>query len=122
MGDLKHEHGRQWEALCFYPKELHEFKKRIPDVIFADKTGNFLHPTEKPVSLISQIIQANVGDTILDPFLGSGSTLRAAKDLLRKGIGIEIEEKYAEIAAKRMEQEVFDFQEIKNNETCQLDF
>ena len=109
MGDLKHEHGRQWEAICFYPKEGHEFIKRIPDVLYADRTGNDLHPTEKPTEIISQLIQCNVGETILDPFMGSGTTLRAAKDLGRKAIGIEINERYCEIAASRLRQEVLDF-------------
>jgi site-specific DNA-methyltransferase (adenine-specific) len=68
------------------------------------------HPTQKPVSLMQWCLSFFPEyDTILDPFMGSGTTLRAAKDLGRKAIGIEIEEKYCEIAAKRMAQEVFDF-------------
>lgn len=106
MGDLKHEHGRQWEACCFYPKSGHEFIKRIPDVIFSDRTENNLHPTQKPEALMAQLIAANVGATILDPFAGSGTTGRAAKDLARKAVLIEREERYCEIAAKRMAQEV----------------
>jgi len=39
MGDLEHEHGRQWEAICFYAKDEHEFIKRIPDVIHCERTG-----------------------------------------------------------------------------------
>jgi site-specific DNA-methyltransferase (adenine-specific) len=106
MGDLKHEHGRQWEACCFYPKNDHEFITRIPDVIYAEKTGNELHPTQKPEALINRIIGANVGDLILDPFMGSGTTLRSAKDMGRRAIGIELDERYCEVAAKRMAQEV----------------
>lgn len=71
--------------------------------------GRF-HPTQKPVSLMQWCIDFTEG-TILDPFAGSGTTLRAAKDLGRKSIGIEIEERYCEIAAQRCAQEVMDFGE-----------
>jgi site-specific DNA-methyltransferase (adenine-specific) len=66
------------------------------------------HPTQKPLEVMTWCInQAPDGCvSILDPFMGSGTTLRAAKDLGRKAIGIEIEERYCEIAAKRMQQEV----------------
>jgi site-specific DNA-methyltransferase (adenine-specific) len=64
------------------------------------------HPTEKNIKLIS--VLCGKSEFILDPFMGSGTTLRAAKDLNRKAIGIEIEEKYCEIAAQRMCQEVLE--------------
>ena len=64
------------------------------------------HPTQKPLEVIVWAMQQapETCKTILDPFLGSGTTARAAKDLGRKCIGIEIEERYCEIAAKRMSQ------------------
>lgn len=66
------------------------------------------HETQKPLKLIKELTNlfSNRDDVVLDPFMGSGTTLRAAKDLGRKAIGIEIEEKYCEIAVRRLAQEV----------------
>ena len=66
-----------------------------------------VHPTQKPLGIIKWCIEIVGGDgLILDPFMGSGTTLRAAKDLGRRAIGIELNEEYAEIAARRLAQEV----------------
>jgi len=66
------------------------------------------HPTPKPVALPKWFIRLHTqpGDTVLDPFAGGGSTLRAAKDMGRKCIGIELEERWCEMAAERCRQEV----------------
>lgn len=72
----------------------------------ASERGTHYHPTQKPTRLMAWVLTLMPEGTVLDPYMGSGTTLRAAKDLGRKAIGIEIEEKYCEIAAKRMAQEV----------------
>jgi len=107
-GDLIHEYGRQWEGIAFYPQDGHEFNGRPSDIIDTRRIPptKLLHPTEKPISVIIALLKTNAGDTILDPFMGSGTTLVAAKQLGRKAIGIEIEQKYCDIAIDRLRQGV----------------
>ncbi len=73
------------------------------------------HPWPKPMRLIAKLLThwSREGETVLDPFLGSGTTLRAAKNLGRKAIGIEINEEYCEIAAKRLMQETMALEETQ---------
>jgi site-specific DNA-methyltransferase (adenine-specific) len=102
--------GTKPGAACRWHDETNRVEniiRHIPKIIPAGTE----HPTIKPTELMAHFIRLHsaTGETILDPFMGSGTTLRAAKDLGRKAIGIEIEERYCEIAAKRMGQEVFDF-------------
>jgi site-specific DNA-methyltransferase (adenine-specific) len=80
------------------------------DCTIADTNGERNgHPTMKPLKLMSWCIakasDLGAAQTILDPFMGSGTTLVAAKQLGRKAIGIELEERYCEIAVKRLQQE-----------------
>lgn len=77
----------------------------IQSSAMAEKNG---HPCPKPVQWMRWLVLKTslAGETIIDPFCGSGSTLVAAKHLYRPAIGIEIEERYCEIAAKRLQQEI----------------
>ena len=68
--------------------------------------GHKCHPTQKPLSLMRWCLKWTEGTTVLDPFMGSGTTLRACKDMGKRGIGVEIEERYCEAAAQRLEQGV----------------
>ena len=72
------------------------------------------HPTQKPIALMDHLISllSNEGDTVFDPFMGSGSTGVSSKKLKRNFIGIELNEDYVEISKKR----------IKETKQCQLDF
>jgi len=80
----------------------------IPDV-WTHQWASFKpsgHPAEKPVELLARLMSTSGGGEVLDPFMGSGSTLVAAKTLGATAIGIEAEEKWCEIAAQRCSQEV----------------
>jgi site-specific DNA-methyltransferase (adenine-specific) len=101
----------QWE-LAWY---CHKGKPPVPEEAVSDvwdcrRVFDTQHSCEKPIDLLGRLLKFAVGQKggglVLDPFMGSGSTLRAAKDMAIKSIGIEIEEKYCEIAAKRLHQEI----------------
>ena len=103
-----------WEAIAY----LHRDDTK-PQWSGGGKAGNYVapvqqgqgHPTVKPMSMLTDWVAkfTHPGDVILDPFAGSGTTLRAAKDDGRRAIGVELEERYCEIAAKRLAQDAFDF-------------
>jgi len=67
------------------------------------------HPTQKPLSVVRKLmlVHSGEGDLVLDPYMGSGTTLVAAKSLGRRAVGIEIEERYCEIAVARLRQEAW---------------
>ena len=71
--------------------------------------ANTRHPTEKPTWILERMIKNHAADLVLDPFMGSGSTLVAAANMGRKSIGIDLERKYCDIAARQLDQELFDY-------------
>ena len=94
---------------CFKSGRLFgEYQDKARFIVHPVEQNNLGHPTVKPLAVMCKMVRLGtaIGETILDPFAGSGTTGRAAKDLGRKCTMIEREEKYCEIAAKRMAQEV----------------
>ena len=83
----------------------------VPIVLDRGGNGARLHTTQKPIQLMDSLVDlfTDLGETVLDPFAGSGTTLVAAKAGGRKAIGVELDERYCEIAARRLSQGVLDF-------------
>lgn len=85
----------------------------VGDVWYVPQDSDTEHPAPFPIGLPLRALETTKPGLVIDPFVGSGTTLRAAKELHRPAIGIEIEERYCEIAAKRLSQGVLDLQATK---------
>lgn len=122
MGDLTLPWSTSHEAICFavyVPSKANRnsgygklsARLRRGSIVRESRANSIAvkyHPTEKPVGILRQFIESSsvFGETVYDPFAGSGSTLIAAALEGRTGVGCEIEERYCEIAARRIEQEL----------------
>lgn len=122
MGDLASPWGPQHENITFATYELSRANrdKGYGNLSARLRKGSVVrslrphsgrvrnHPTEKPIDILRQLIESSsvMGEVVYDPFAGSGSTLIAAALEGRKAVGCEIEERYCEIAARRLESEI----------------
>jgi site-specific DNA-methyltransferase (adenine-specific) len=90
-----------------------EYKDKSRFIVHPSERHPFAHPTVKPIAVMSKMVRLGTleGETILDPFAGTGSTMVAARNLGRKSVGIEISERYCEIAARRLSQRQMDYAE-----------
>ena len=122
MGDLK-DYAPCYELIAVYKGWDHELCGKRPLSLItnlpagaryfgskASPSTSVKHPAQKPVSLMSKLIMPYAPDlTVVDPFMGSGTTLAAARLLGRRSVGIEIEERYCEVAVDRLRQGVMRF-------------
>ena len=109
LGDLKKGYIYNHEFIIYCPMQNHKLRgKRRNDVFEFKKVpaNKYLHPTQKPVDLLQEMIlkSTDENDVVLDPFMGSGSTCVACVNTNRHYIGFELEEKYFNIACKRLDE------------------
>jgi site-specific DNA-methyltransferase (adenine-specific) len=97
-----------WIPCLVYANQETSIYRQSSDVarVVVGRSAKPDHPSPKPYEAMLWFASMLPGNVVLDPFMGSGTTLRAAKDLGRRAIGIEIEERYCEVAAKRLQQSV----------------
>lgn len=112
MGDLRHEYAKDYEVILFGARSRGRelAGTRAGAVLHGHRRVPSAHrhvPFEKPVSLLAELVERHTPKTglVLDPFAGSGSTLEAAKREGRRAIGVELDERLCEIAAKRLTQD-----------------
>lgn len=105
--------GMGWEAIVFMHKEgvATQWNGGGRSSVFRCPVERGQHPTQKPTALISEFVQlfSNPGDVVLDPFMGSGTVLKVAKELERRSVGIDLDPVWADRVIKRTAQEVFPF-------------
>ena len=107
MGDLKGSYAPKYEMILFGHKGRRCFQGfKYPDVLQAKRTGNKLHPTQKPLDLLELFIKSSSkqGEIVFDGFMGSGSTCVAAVNTGRHYIGFELDPVYFDIACKRLDE------------------
>jgi len=106
--------GPTWEPICFYNMPIPKGGRpstRWDDVLryaIDWRTDLDEHPCRKPIALYRRLISIMPEGAVFDPCMGTGTTLRAAKDLRRRAIGCDVSERYCEIAAQRLAQDVLD--------------
>lgn len=100
--------GARWKMqhklICWGARVTSEMGPGHGNVLSFPRSGNESHPTEKPFALMEHLVGNVEGETILDPFMGSGTTLVACQKLGRHGIGIELDPDYFAIACKRVDE------------------
>jgi len=107
MGSLETDYARQYEMAAYWARENHKWANGRPrDVIQRSRVNptSMIHATEKPQSLLLELVNANVCETVVDVYAGSGSTLAAAKEARKKALGCELSLDYCEKIANRLGQ------------------